>query len=447
MSDDLNEETNTSDNKKGNIDTKSEETNTLDSKKEKTNIYSPEYQNALATKTIKDAHKRFSEVIFPSTFKVIEDAHKRFSEVIFPSTFKVIEDAQKSLSEVYSPSMFKAIEDAQKSLSEVYSPSMFKAIEDTQKRFSEVHSPSMFKAIEDAQKRFSEVYSPSMFKAIEDAHIKLSNLISKELVFDNWVKTNVQLFDFVNKRLSFVDSVDSKIIPILQKHNWFITVSLEDDFILNFSRTIENPSGKLGKEIRQEFINYFSRNNFEKLASMIESWEENTLFKPRMKIFRDSYNLLKHSHNSYNPSNFLIPTLISQIDGILTDYLIQNEFTIIQKGKGLVWTDKMNKNNWRISNRNKIFKDIFDPNIIEYSLPNGSMSSAALGIGNNFILNTLFQTAYTKQKLENPFGLSRHKIMHGEYVKYGRKDHLIRTYLMLDFLFGLENVDYNELST
>ncbi|KKG16577.1 MULTISPECIES: hypothetical protein [unclassified Methanosarcina] len=409
MSDDLNEETNTSDNKKGNIDTKSEETNTLDSKKEKTNIYSPEYQNALATKTIKDAHKRFSEVIFPSTFKVIEDAHKRFSEVIFPSTFKVIEDAQKSLSEVYSPSMFKAIEDAQKSL--------------------------------------SEVYSPSMFKAIEDAHIKLSNLISKELVFDNWVKTNVQLFDFVNKRLSFVDSVDSKIIPILQKHNWFITVSLEDDFILNFSRTIENPSGKLGKEIRQEFINYFSRNNFEKLASMIESWEENTLFKPRMKIFRDSYNLLKHSHNSYNPSNFLIPTLISQIDGILTDYLIQNEFTIIQKGKGLVWTDKMNKNNWRISNRNKIFKDIFDPNIIEYSLPNGSMSSAALGIGNNFILNTLFQTAYTKQKLENPFGLSRHKIMHGEYVKYGRKDHLIRTYLMLDFLFGLENVDYNELST
>ncbi len=371
MSDDLNEETNTSDNKKGNIDTKSEETNTLDSKKEKTNIYSPEYQNALATKTIKDAHKRFSEVIFPSTFKVIEDA----------------------------------------------------------------------------QKSLSEVYSPSMFKAIEDAHIKLSNLISKELVFDNWVKTNVQLFDFVNKRLSFVDSVDSKIIPILQKHNWFITVSLEDDFILNFSRTIENPSGKLGKEIRQEFINYFSRNNFEKLASMIESWEENTLFKPRMKIFRDSYNLLKHSHNSYNPSNFLIPTLISQIDGILTDYLIQNEFTIIQKGKGLVWTDKMNKNNWRISNRNKIFKDIFDPNIIEYSLPNGSMSSAALGIGNNFILNTLFQTAYTKQKLENPFGLSRHKIMHGEYVKYGRKDHLIRTYLMLDFLFGLENVDYNELST
>ena len=239
MSDDLNEETNTSDNKKENIDTKSEETNTLDSKKEKTNIYSTEYQNSLAIKTIKDAHKRFSEVIFPSTFKAIEDAHKRFSEVIFPSTFKAIEDAQKSLSEVYSPSMFKAIEDSQKYLSEVY-------------------SPSMFKAIEDSQKYLSEVYSPSMFKAIEEAQIKLTNLISKELVFDNWVKTNVQLFDFVNKRLSFVDSVDSKILPILQKHNWFITVSLEDAFILNLSRTIENPSGKLGKEIRQEFINLHS---------------------------------------------------------------------------------------------------------------------------------------------------------------------------------------------
>ena len=405
MSDDVNEETNTSDNKKGNIDTKSEETNTSDSKKEKNKVYPTESQNALATIAITDVQKR--------------------------------------LSEVYSPSMFKAIEDVQKRLSEVYSPSMFKAIEDAQKRLSEAYSPSMFKAIEDAQKKLSEVYSPSMFKAIEDAQLKLSNLISKELVFDNWVKTNVQLFDFVNKRLSFVDNVNSKILPLLQKHNWFITVSLEDAFILNLSRTIKNPSGKLGKEIRQEFINYFSRNNFEKLASMIESWEENPLFKPRMKIFRDSYNLLKHSHNSYNPSNFLIPTLISQIDGILTDYLIQNEFTVVQKGTGLVWADKMNQNNWRISNRNKIFEDIFDPNTIEYSITNGTMSTAALEIGNDFILNTLFQTAYTKQKLEKPFGLNRHKIMHGEYVRYGRTDHLIRAYLILDFLYGLEDVDYN----
>ena len=230
----------------------------------------------------------------------------------------------------------------------------------------------------------------------------------------------------------------------MKNYNWFITVSLEDDFILSLSRIIEKPKGELSKAIRQEFVIYFSKNKYQKLASMIKSWENNPLFKPRMKIFRDSYNLLKHSHNSYNPSNFVIPTLISQIDGILTDYLIQNEFTIIQKGNGLVWTDKMNKNNWGISKRNKIFKDIFDPNIIEYSLPNGSMSSAALGIGNNFILNTLFQTAYTKQKLENPFGLSRHKIMHGEHVRYGRNDHLIRSYLILDFLYGLEDVDYND---
>jgi len=71
------------------------------------------------------------------------------------------------------------------------------------------------------------------------------------------------------------------------------------------------------------------------------------------------------------------------------------------------------------------------------------MSKVALEIGNDFILNTLFQTAYTKQKLKKPFGLNRHKIMHGEYVNYGRNDHLIRSYLILDFLYGLEDVDYN----
>ena len=395
-------------------------------------------------KAVEDAQARLSELQFSPGLKALEDTQARFYESLNFSGLKALEDVQARLSELQNPLAFKSIFDTHVRFYESLNSPGLKALEHAQTRLSEFQFSPGLKALEDTQARFYESLNSPGLKALEDVQVRISNLISKELVFDNWAKTNVQLFDFINRRISFVDRVDSKILPVLKNYNWFITVSLEDDFILSLSRIIEKPKGELSKAIRQEFVIYFSKNKYQKLASMIKSWENNPLFKPRMKIFRDSYNLLKHSHNSYNPSNFVIPTLISQIDGILTDYLIQNEFTIIQKGNGLVWTDKMNKNNWGISKRNKIFKDIFDPNIIEYSLPNGSMSSAALGIGNNFILNTLFQTAYTKQKLENPFGLSRHKIMHGEHVRYGRNDHLIRSYLILDFLYGLEDVDYND---
>jgi hypothetical protein len=311
----------------------------------------------------------------------------------------------------------------------------------------------MFKNIKvpDYSEMFENIKVPDyseMFKNIKvpDYSEMLANIQSLDgvkLVFDNWAKTNVQLFDIINKRISFVDRIDSRILPVLKNYNWFITVSLDDAFILNLSRIIEKPPSKLSKAIRQEYINYFSKNNYHKLASMIGSWEQNPLFKPRMKIFRDSYNLLKHSNNSYNPSNLLIPTLIPQIDGILTDYLIQNQFNVVKEGRGLVWKDKLSNNICKVSNRNKIYEKIFDPDFSEYSLTNDSMSKVALEIGNDFILNTLFQTAYTKQKLKKPFGLNRHKIMHGEYVNYGRNDHLIRSYLILDFLYGLEDVDYN----
>ena len=264
--------------------------------------------------------------------------------------------------------------------------------------------------------------------------------IFKELSFDNWAKINTQIFSAINKRNLFVQQIDSNILPALKRYNWFITVSLDNDFISNLSHAIGNSSGKLGITLRHEFSNYFSESNFANLMAMVEGWEDNPLFKPRMKIFQDSVRLLKHADSRYNPSLFLIPTLISQIDGVLTEFLFNNEFTFTKENKRWIWKDKnLNK----IYSRNDVYKKIFNPTVQDYSIPGSSISTAALGIGSDFILNTLFQTAYTKQKLKNPFGLSRHKIMHGEYLRYGRNDHLYRSFLILDFLYGLKDVDYN----
>lgn len=47
------------------------------------------------------------------------------------------------------------------------------------------------------------------------------------------------------------------------------------------------------------------------------------------------------------------------------------------------------------------------------------------------------QKSQIGKPLEAPFTFSRHKILHGGYVKYGRIDNTIRAFLVLDFLASL----------
>jgi len=366
------------------------------------------------------------------------DSQARVTNMMSPQ-MKELLDSHARVTNMISPQM-KELLDSHARVANIISPQM-KELLDSHAKVANIISPQL-KELLGSQARVANMISPQM-KELLDSQARMGNLISRELVFDNWVKTNTQLFALIQRRISIANCINSEILPMLEKYNWFLTVSLGDAFISDLSRLIQNSSEKLPIVMREHFINYFSRNNYKNLHSMVKSWEENLLFKPRIKILKDTCNLLKHSHDSYNPANVLIPVLIAQIDGILTDYLIQNEFTIEQEGKGLVWKDKTNKPVCKVSSRNKIFEQIFDSNCTDYSIASSSISPTALEIGNDFILSTLFQTAFTKQKLKKPFGLNRHKIMHGEYVKYGRIEHLIRTYLVLDFLYGLENVDHN----
>jgi hypothetical protein len=61
-------------------------------------------------------------------------------------------------------------------------------------------------------------------------------------------------------------------------------------------------------------------------------------------------------------------------------------------------------------------------------------------IGEYLLLEILFQEAFQGQDLTIPSTFSRHKILHGEYINYGRIDNTIRAFLILDFLHYLEAV-------
>ncbi len=217
-----------------------------------------------------------------------------------------------------------------------------------------------------------------------------------------------------------------KASKVLEKYKWFITPSLPHAFIFQAVK-IGRKKGNQKKAMNRLFIDYFSSNNYETLSAMVDGWENNSLFKRRMKIFRDCISVLQNAKRNTNPSNLVLPTLIAQVDGIQTDYLLSKGFKVIKKNNRVSWEDPSG---------NKISKKLMDERLKTEAINQVPILENLIHIANEVLFNILFQTTYTTDKASSTF--SRHKIMHGEYVTYGRMDNTIRAFLILDFLAALK---------
>lgn len=202
---------------------------------------------------------------------------------------------------------------------------------------------------------------------------------------------------------------EAEAAEVLRRYKWFISPSMPASFVFKVVRQGRQEGNQRGA-INQLFVEYFSANDYEELTRLVFDWETHNLFEKRMKIFRDCVSTLKYANGLYNPSNVVLPTLIAQIDGILTDYLRQQG------------VDRSKRNEWRG------WKEQFELCTTDQYLPD---------LANWLILDILFQRAWPGEPLEVPFTFSRHKIMHGEYTRYGRIDNTIRAFLILDFLSQL----------
>jgi hypothetical protein len=123
------------------------------------------------------------------------------------------------------------------------------------------------------------------------------------------------------------------------------------------------------------------------------------------------------SKEGVNGANVVLPTLLTHIDGILTDYL---------DSKGVPWKslydDRIDTKTKRITRigRKTQFKKI-SPQVLPEPFNDLAIS---------IFLDILFQKSIPGQPLESKFGFSRHKIIHGENTNYGRKDYLVRAFMV-----------------
>lgn len=223
---------------------------------------------------------------------------------------------------------------------------------------------------------------------------------------------------------------NENIQPILAKYNWFVSPNinfgLKHYLFKNLGQQADTESF-----LNKVFVYFFSANNFDNLEFMIESWYCYSKVGDRFPILEECVNILKDSirknSNIKNPHCVIIPTLISQIDGL--------------KGSIIEQQKQKNKNN-NIKDRNIIYgliekKYVSDSINTKYSFIYNWLFTEST-TANDLLFDILFQTAHPMDKIEDlkpPF--SRHKIMHGQYLEYGNIENTIRLFLLIDFLAEL----------
>lgn len=202
-------------------------------------------------------------------------------------------------------------------------------------------------------------------------------------------------------------------MTILLRYKWFVSPSMPISFISRVVEVGRQPGNRTGA-MNKLYVDYFTRDDYSQLESMVDGWRMNKLFARRMKIIRDCIQVMKRADHAYNYSNVVLPTLIAQIDGIQQLFMEQNG--LIYKSRGQ-WVDEDgNMHHWKDWYRNI------------------TCNSELMHLANKMLLDILFQHANRSEPLDVPFTFNRHKIMHGENLQYGRVANVIRAFLVLDFL-------------
>jgi hypothetical protein len=313
-----------------------------------------------------------------------------------------------------------------------------KTLEEFNKKHSGIIQQAMKQAsfITDAVKEisgFTKVIRESQLKAIEsikpivEQYQNTARIISEVMkpqidIWQKWAEKNKALFDSYQniwKELQDKYNVsEPEAIRILKKYKWFVSPSMPIGFIFEIVK-IGRKKGNHRGDINRLFVNYFASKNYKNLEYFLVKWSKSEIFKPRMKIIRDCFFAMKNAKRTNNPSNTVLPTLVAQIDGIQREFMKKRGLSFDVRNRK--WKDVTGKDvNWNLWFRSH------------------TSNQKLMDLANDIFLNILFQKSQPGEPLETPFTFNRHKILHGEYVNYGRIDNTIRAFLILDFLAHLK---------
>lgn len=265
--------------------------------------------------------------------------------------------------------------------------------------------------VKDDQIRFISSLMPTIDQLSYTAEVVTKALQPQIGFWNKWVEQNSKLYDNFSRFWTGFQRqyaiTELEATKVLKRYKWFITPSFPLGFVYQVVQLGQH-KGRQDKAINNLFISYFEEDNWHNLDLMVKRWKTNPLLKKRFKILSDCVETLKQTgYTRINSSAVILPTLIAQIDGALSDYMEINNIS---------WKRYAERNIKVRQNKPRILTQKLDEQATDV------------------FLNILFQQSQTGVPLNTPFNFNRHKILHGEKLRYGRKDYLIRAFMVLDFL-------------
>ena len=227
-----------------------------------------------------------------------------------------------------------------------------------------------------------------------------------------WEQINQRLL----KSYHYHHSIEPEAAAILQRYNWPMSLNLPASFIRQIIE-LDEASGRQDKAINAMFIEYFENNNWQVLDMLLKEWEKNPFLRKRLHILKSCVDILRSADRKTNVANAILPTLITQIDGLLGDYL---------EDKGISHGNRYGDSGSRIGKRTGM-----------RSIDSEQIGDHIDNTSRDILLDVLLQP-YDRSNRSRTHGFNRHKIIKGENTRYGRKGYLIRAFILIDFLAGLK---------
>lgn len=261
-------------------------------------------------------------------------------------------------------------------------------------------------------------YFESFFASIKESAVAINN--AKEVV-TRTIEANRKLLESIGESISkaFTFSTDfterfkkleEETRAALKDTGWIICPSLMQIPVNDLSFSVKRYSqGDKGRSITKTIKDFYGLNsNWEILETTVNGWKTHKLFtKQRMRIIYDA--LEAHKEKKFTLS---IPSLLPQIEGIITEY-IKNK-----PGEKIPMSKSLKKAQKAIG----LQGETFGTDTFLY-----------------FMEEQLYVDTDTLGKKRNRKNLNRHGILHGKYPGYPDCTRSLKCFMILDVICSFKD--------